>query len=47
MTQEADAFFAFGTPVRSPAYLRQIEHAAILQCNSSGCSIGNKEGLYL
>ena len=33
VTQEADVFLAFCTPVRSPASLRQIEHAAILQCN--------------
>ena len=33
VTQEADAFFACCTPVRSPASLRQIEHAAIQQCN--------------
>ena len=32
-TQEADAFFAFCTAVRSPASLRQIDLAAILQCN--------------
>ena len=33
VTEEADVFLAFCTPARSPASLRQIEHAAILQFN--------------